>query len=219
MPTVVAGGGPWQIAVGDLNGDGHVDVVGANSSQNNGARLLNDGTGLLGAPATVATDSFPLATDLSDLDGDGDLDWNISAFSGDFQFWTNNGAGTFTFLREVDAPQAGSCALFFDTDNDQDMDLALIDELEDVVLLHRNDGCHGDLTTGAVSGQAGYGVPNGVLNNDDFFFFLSRFAAGDQFVADLTTGALPGSPRHGVANGIVNNDDFFYYLGLFVEGC
>ncbi|MCA9287335.1 MAG: hypothetical protein KDA05_02055, partial [Phycisphaerales bacterium] len=29
--------------------------------------------------------------------------------------------------------------------------------------------CEPDLTTGAIPGQPGFGVPNGVLNNDDFF--------------------------------------------------
>ena len=38
--------------------------------------------------------------------------------------------------------------------------------------------CAADLTTGAIPGQAGYGVPNGVVNNDDFFYYLTIFAAG-----------------------------------------
>jgi len=79
--------------------------------------------------------------------------------------------------------------------------------------------CEPDLTTGAIPGQPGYGVPNGVLNNDDFFYYLSQFAAGNLAVADLTTGAIPGQPGYGVPNGIVNNDDFFYYLLLFAGGC
>jgi hypothetical protein len=79
--------------------------------------------------------------------------------------------------------------------------------------------CEADLTTGAIPGQPGYGVPNGVLNNDDFFYYLSQFAAGNVAVADLTTGAIPGQPGYGVPNGIINNDDFFYYLGLFAAGC
>jgi hypothetical protein len=79
--------------------------------------------------------------------------------------------------------------------------------------------CRPDLTTGAVAGQPGYGVANGVLNNDDFFYYLSQFAAGNQAVADLTTGAVPGQPGYGVPNGIVNNDDFFYYLAIFAAGC
>ncbi len=79
--------------------------------------------------------------------------------------------------------------------------------------------CLPDLTTGAVPGQPGYGVPNGVLNNDDFFYYLSQFAAGNLAVADLTTSAIPGSPGYGVPNGIINNDDFFYYLSIFAVGC
>ncbi|MEZ6233503.1 MAG: GC-type dockerin domain-anchored protein [Phycisphaerales bacterium] len=79
--------------------------------------------------------------------------------------------------------------------------------------------CQPDLTTGAVPGQPGYGVPNGVLNNDDFFYFLAQFAAGNVAVCDLTTGAVPGQPGYGVPNGAVSNDDFFYYLAIFSAGC
>mgnify|MGYP000010224091 CR=1 FL=1 len=79
--------------------------------------------------------------------------------------------------------------------------------------------CRPDLTTGAVPGSVGYGVPNGVVNNDDFFYFLTQFAAGNLAVADLTTGAVPGSPGYGVPNGVINNDDFFFYLSIFAAGC
>ena len=72
--------------------------------------------------------------------------------------------------------------------------------------------CPADLTTGAIAGQAGYGVPNGMLNNDDFFYYLAQFAAGNMAVADMTTTAIPGQPGYGTPNGILNNDDFFYYL-------
>ena len=79
--------------------------------------------------------------------------------------------------------------------------------------------CRPDLTTTAVPGSPGYGVPNGVLNNDDFFYYLSQFAAGNLAVADMTTTAVPGSPGYGMPNGIINNDDFFYYLSIFAAGC
>jgi hypothetical protein len=79
--------------------------------------------------------------------------------------------------------------------------------------------CEPDLTTGAIAGQPGYGEPNGVLNNDDFFYYLAQFAAGNLAVADLTTGAIAGQPGYGVPNGILNNDDFFYYLAIFAAGC
>ncbi len=79
--------------------------------------------------------------------------------------------------------------------------------------------CRPDLTTGAIPGLPGYGTPNGTLNNDDFFYYLSQFAAGNLAVADLTNGAVPGTPGYGVPNGTLNNDDFFYYLTLFAAGC
>jgi hypothetical protein len=79
--------------------------------------------------------------------------------------------------------------------------------------------CRPDLTTGAVPEQPGYGVPDGTVNNDDFFYYLAQFAAGNAAVADLTAGAVPGQPGYGVANGVVNNDDFFFYLTLFASGC
>ena len=79
--------------------------------------------------------------------------------------------------------------------------------------------CRPDLTTTAVPGSAGYGVPNGVLNNDDFFYYLAQFAAGNLAVADMTTTAVPGSAGYGVPNGVINNDDFFFYLSIFAEGC
>ena len=79
--------------------------------------------------------------------------------------------------------------------------------------------CPPDLTTGAVMGQPGFGVPNSVLNNDDFFYYLGQFAAGNVAVADLTTGAVPGQPGYGIPNGVLTNDDFFYYLAIFAAGC
>jgi hypothetical protein len=135
-------GGMWMLNCGDVNGDGHEDVVGVNGSNQTprGERLLGDGAGTLAEPLLVATDPFPLATDLADLDGDGDLDWVTSSFSGDWFVFTNDGDGAFTFDQEFVAPRAASCSLPFDFDNDGDLDLALIDELQDVVVLMRSVG-------------------------------------------------------------------------------
>jgi len=85
--------------------------------------------------------------------------------------------------------------------------------------LHIRMQCPADLTTGAIAGQAGYGLPNGPLNNDDFFYYLAQFSAGNAAVADLTTGAVPGQPGYGTPDGNLNNDDFFYYLAQFAAGC
>lgn len=82
-----------------------------------------------------------------------------------------------------------------------------------------NGGCIPDLTTSALPGSVGYGVPSGVVDNEDFFYYLAQFAAGNLGACDLTTGATPGSVGYGVPNGVLNNDDFFYYLTVFAAGC
>ncbi|MCI0398419.1 MAG: FG-GAP-like repeat-containing protein [Chloroflexi bacterium] len=138
------GGAVWMLMVGDVNGDGHEDVSTANGSSNNGAIVLGNGAGGFSAPAVIPTDPFVLATDLADIDGDGDLDWATSSFFGDWNLYVNNGgiqggtAGTFSFDQAFPATQAASCALMLDFDNDGDLDLALIDEVADEVILMKN---------------------------------------------------------------------------------
>ena len=136
----VSDGNVWVLNTGDLNADGSEDVAMANSSTNRGTVLLNNGTGTLGPPQSYGTDPFTLSSDLGDLDGDGDLDWVTSSYQGDWRVFTNNGNGTFIFSREFNAPTAASCALLFDFDNDRDLDIALIDEIDDVVILMKNSG-------------------------------------------------------------------------------
>src|SRR4030095_8876065 len=78
-------------------------------------------------------------TDLGDLDGDGDLDWVLSNFSGgDFPVYPNNGAGGFAFDQSFPAVNAGSCAGLVDIDNDRDIDMLLFDEIADTIKVMRN---------------------------------------------------------------------------------
>jgi hypothetical protein len=79
--------------------------------------------------------------------------------------------------------------------------------------------CPPDLTAGAVAGQPGYGQPNGVVSNEDFFYFLAQFSAGNAAVADMTTNAIAGGAGYGTPNGVINNEDFFYYLSIYAAGC
>ncbi len=86
-------------------------------------------------------------------------------------------------------------------------------------MLRRDNTCRPDLTTAAIAGQPGYGVPNGVVNTDDFFYYLAQFTAGNLAIADMTATAIAGSPGYGVPNGTLTNDDFFYFLTVFIAGC
>ena len=140
MAPVDAGGEVWMMTTGDVNGDGLADVATANSTSNNGAILLGDGRGGLRRAGTHGVGPFTLATDLADLDGDGDLDWVLSSYGGSWTVLAGDGRGGFSQAAVVPASQAASCALLLDFDGDRDLDLALVDEDADEVRLLRNRG-------------------------------------------------------------------------------
>lgn len=78
--------------------------------------------------------------------------------------------------------------------------------------------CPADFTHTAIPGEFGYGVPDQIVNNDDFFVFLTLFAS-QSWRADLTSTAVQGAPGFGDQDFQVTNDDFFYYLVEFINGC
>lgn len=78
--------------------------------------------------------------------------------------------------------------------------------------------CRPDFTTSATPGAPGFGEPDGVVNDEDFFYYLFLFSSAAHG-ADMTATAVPGSPGYAVPSGVINNDDFFYYLTIFVAGC
>ncbi len=199
--STLCGGQVWMVVCGDVNGDGHEDVSSINSSSNNGAFLFGNGTGGLGAAQTYPTDPFALATDLGDLDGDGDLDWVSASYNGDWRLFENNGLGGFLFDQEFDAAQAASCSLMFDSDNDGDLDLALIDELADEVVLMENVGvnaCPADLDF------------NGFIDLGDLSVLLANF--GLPGGATFDQGDLDG-------DGDIDLDDLSELLIAFGTAC
>ncbi|MBX3364268.1 MAG: hypothetical protein KF866_05820 [Phycisphaeraceae bacterium] len=79
--------------------------------------------------------------------------------------------------------------------------------------------CKADLSGSADPLNPAYGVPDGLLDTSDFFYFLDQFAAGNLAVADMTGSADPADSAYGQPDGVLDAADFFYYLDLFVSGC
>lgn len=68
------GNGPNDVAVGDFNGDGHLDIVAANYGFDTVSVLLGNGDGSFQAQATFGVGSGPSSVAVGDFNKDGYLD-------------------------------------------------------------------------------------------------------------------------------------------------
>ena len=76
-PPVAVGSNPQQLALGDWNGDGNLDMVVANRSSHNVSVILGNGDGTFGARQDLASANSPWAVYALDLNGDKKTDFAV----------------------------------------------------------------------------------------------------------------------------------------------
>lgn len=124
-------GSCYSYDTGDCNGDGNLDLLGANSgSSNRELLLLNDGTGTVWTDISSQISPNPTSDDndtkFIDFDMDGDLDFVVAAlFSSQDRFYRNNGRAFFTQQTNMMSPitDASLDIGFADVDDDGRPDL------------------------------------------------------------------------------------------------
>lgn len=96
--SIAVGDEPHGIAVLDVDGDGDLDVVAASRGASNLAQLLNDGSGVFGAPTFFQGGvSGEYGIDVGEMNGDGLLDLVVAGRDSEqVRTLLNNGDGTFT---------------------------------------------------------------------------------------------------------------------------
>ncbi|HNT23950.1 MAG TPA: FG-GAP-like repeat-containing protein, partial [Anaerolineales bacterium] len=108
-------------SLGDLDGDGDLDVLQANYGEDN-VVWINDGKGLFTAIVQDLGSEFNVDTALGDLDGDGDLDAFFAKLGPADEVWLNDGSGTFTNSGQTLGATSSVDVILGDLDNDGDLD-------------------------------------------------------------------------------------------------
>ncbi len=116
------------LALGDLDGDGDLDLATVHAQGAPDFVYWNDGTGrftfALYLPGTASSSSYAIA--LGDLDGDGDLDVVVGRRDQHNVVIRNDGAGVFTDVSATIQPNvvdATVAVALADVDGDQDLDV------------------------------------------------------------------------------------------------
>jgi len=140
--------------LGDVDGDGDLDLITAHSEANGVNRLyLNDGHGVFGdglggsTGSDIGTDNYDsYAASLGDVDGDGDLDLVVGNPNQPNRLYLNNGSGVFgdglggTTGSDISTDSHTTFSIYLgDVDNDGDLDL-IVGNYNQVNRLYLNDG-------------------------------------------------------------------------------
>ncbi len=123
-PNQFSGVNPYQVAVGDVNGDGIVDAVTADPVTDSANVFIGNGNGTFKASVTLSGGDGAWRVSLRDLNGDGSLDIvTASANDNRANVITGNGNGTFSAIVSYATGTFPSGLNIADMNNDGALDI------------------------------------------------------------------------------------------------
>jgi len=213
---------PRSIAIADVDGDGHLDLVTANQAANTVSVLLGNGDGTFRARTDFEAGGRPLSVAVADLNADGRSDLAVAGegydpdYAGRVSVLLGNGDGTFGTRTQYGVPQWPQAVAVADMNGDRRPDLVVpsgnpTNKLS--VLLNSGDGTFGPGTAFGTSdfpssvaiadvdvdGQPDVVVTN--LNSHSVSVFRGKGDGTLGVRTDFGTGASPWSVAIGDVNG------------------
>jgi hypothetical protein len=206
--TYAVAGGPYAVALGDLNHDGRPDIVTANSSAGSVSVLLNAGNGTFGAATSFASGSGTAGVAIGDVNGDSHPDLVAANYSANHvAVLLGNGSGGFGAATTFATANGPNWVRLADLDGNGTLDMAVAASSGNVVTVRLGDGLGGfgaaahfatgsGPTTLAIADLNGDGKLDVVTAN----FFANTLsllpgngAGGFGVRTDLATAQTPGS--------------------------
>ena len=194
--------------LGDVEGDGDLDMVVANQLQGNRV-YTNDGLGNFtdSTQSLGANDSQSIA--LGDVDGDLDLDMVVANVGGGNRVYTNDGSGSFTDSTQSLGTNDSYSIVLGDVDGDGDLDMVVANQLQGN-RVYTNDGL-GNFTdsTQSLGANDSQSIALGDVDGDlDLDMVVANVGGGNRVYTNDGSGSFTDSTQ-----SLGTNDSYSIVLG------
>lgn len=177
--------GAWAVAVGDMNGDGLLDIVAALSNLDQIAWYKGDVHGTFTKQIVVPFGAYAaVSVAVADLDNDGDLDIAAALWGADaFVWYENSGFATFTQRVIDNNADLARAVVIADVDGDHRLDIVTGSGGDDTIAYYKNNARMNGITfekrviTTTADGPRGVAV--GDLDGDNDIDVLSASVEDD----------------------------------------
>ncbi|MBT1699033.1 VCBS repeat-containing protein [Fulvivirgaceae bacterium PWU4] len=198
-----------DIALGDFNKDGNLDVVVCSQSNVNFSLLTGDGTGNLAAPVSFAAGDVPEGIAIGDMNKDNNLDVLVSnrGTPADLRIYAGNGAGGFAAPTVIPITNIGDVTVA-DFNKDSNPDFAVFVNGNVQVWSGNGSGTTFTLTQTITSAGSDDDIDVADLNNDGAMDIhtSSTYIMNNGTGTFTTPVALINPPGEEMTTGDVNND-------------